>query len=102
MILEGRRADPDAPDEVVVPSESAVALGVDVGDVIESATFTPNQVAQLFETGDVTSPPAGPALRLRVVGIVRNGFDLAGRTGTPLTMPTPAFWEEYGGEIGIG
>ena len=102
VILEGRRADPDAPDEVVVPSESAVALGVDVGDVIESATFTPNQVAQLFETGDVNAPPAGPALRLRVVGIVRNGFDLAGRTGTPLTMPTPAFWEEYGGEIGIG
>lgn len=102
VLLEGRRADPEEPDEVVVSSGSARTLGLAVGDVLETATLTPEQAVAVFETGEVPVP-GGPRLRLEVVGIVRNGFDLvSGDRQTQLTMPTPAFFETYGDQIGIG
>jgi ABC-type lipoprotein release transport system permease subunit len=101
VLVEGRRADPDEPDEVVMSEAAAKALGVGVGDTIEAGSLDQPQADAMLATGDLPGTPAGPLLRLDVVGIVRNGFSLVGG-GTPLTLTTPAFWETYGDEIGIG
>jgi ABC-type lipoprotein release transport system permease subunit len=101
VLLDGRRADPDQPDEVVLSERAARSLGFGVGDVIEAASVTQEQADAMFTTGERPESPDGRWLRLHVVGLVRNGFDLTG-DGTPLTITTPAFWETYGGEIGIG
>ena len=103
VLLEGRRADPDAPDEVALSETAAKNLDLGVGDTFEAGSITPEQAEALFSRGEQPTSLDGPPLRLRVVGITRNGFDLnAGGGGTALTLTTPAFWETYGEEIGIG
>lgn len=70
-VLRGRNPDPDRPDEVVVNETAAALIGVDVGDEVDVATLTPEQVqeADYF-------PPKGPLLQFRVVGVVRGTDDV--------------------------
>jgi hypothetical protein len=103
VLLAGRRADPDEPDEVTLSETTAAATGLDVGDTVEAASLTPAQTEAFFATGELPASLDGPAVRLDVVGIVRNGFDLNNRAdGTGLVLTTPAFWEANRGRIGIG
>ena len=103
VLLRGRRANPDQPDEVALSESAARNLGLDVGDLFEAGSLSPQQADRFFSTGDEPTSLDGPQLRLRVVGVTRTGFDLQGLDqGTSLTMTTPAFWEKYGAEIGIG
>jgi hypothetical protein len=104
VLLEGRRADPDAPLELVLSERGARGLGLGVGDTLETMSYSREDAASLFERGDVPEVPGGPTLEFQVVGIVRNGFDLSGGSSdaSALTLTTPAFWERYGDEIGVG
>jgi ABC-type lipoprotein release transport system permease subunit len=104
VLLEGRRANPDAPDEVVLSEGQAGQLGLGVGDFVEAGTYSPAQAAVSLETGQFpTSSFDGPPLRLRVVGIIRNGFDLSdGPAGPNLTITTPAWFEKYGEQVAVG
>jgi hypothetical protein len=103
VLLAGRRADPDEPDEVALAETTARAADVDVGDTIEAGSLSPAQTEVFFSGGEEPTSLDGPTLRLQVVGIVRNGFDLTNRAdGTGLVLTTPAFWETYGDGIGVG
>jgi hypothetical protein len=102
VLLAGRRADPDEPDEVVLSVGTAAHLGVGVGDTLEAGSASREQAAAWFTTGEEPASLDGPQLRLHVVGITRAGFDLTGAGGPTITITTPAFWEKYGDDIGIG
>jgi MacB-like periplasmic core domain len=103
VLLEGRRADPDEPDEVTLSETAAEDLRLGVGDTFEVGSLSSEQADALFSAREEPTSLDGPALRLRVVGVTRNGFDLNARSGgTALTLTTPAFWDEYGDEIGVG
>jgi FtsX-like permease family len=103
VLLEGRRADPDEPDEIVLSDVAAEGLGLGVGDTFELGTLTPQQADVLLNRGEMPTSLDGPRPRLQVVGIVRNGSGLLARPGDEsLTITTPAFMEEYGDRIGVG
>jgi hypothetical protein len=102
VVLDGRRADPDEADEVALSETAANVLDLHVGDVFEAGSLSQGQ-ADAMLNGTVPTSLDGPPLRLRVVGVTRSGFDLNTLgEGTALTLTTPAFWETYGGDIGIG
>jgi ABC-type lipoprotein release transport system permease subunit len=101
VVLEGRRADPEAVDEVTLSERTARKFDLAVGDTMAIGTVTPAQAEALFTDGVVPTSLDGPELRVRVVGIIRSGFDLGGGS-TPLTLITPALWEEIEGRVGIG
>ena len=106
VLVEGRRADPDQPDEVVLNAAASESLGLGVGDTLAGGSFSGAQAAGYLGGDEEPTELLGPALRLRVVGIVRNGFDLAFRPDNTLdsviTFTTPAFMETYGDQIGVG
>ena len=77
-LIAGRFARPSATDEVALGEGYAKQLHVRVGDTFVSSTYTPEQKERAFAGGQ-TGPPAGPRLRLRVVGIVRLPLDLGER-----------------------
>ena len=77
-LLEGRFEHLDDPNEVALSEAPARLLGVGVGDTLELLTFTPEQMATLLSEENESEPdPAGPVLRLRVVGLYRSPFDLS-------------------------
>lgn len=72
-ILEGRAADPDRADEVVVGFNVADEFDLAVGDVLETDFLSNDEAAALFGgEGSTSILPAGPGHfePLRVVGIV--------------------------------
>jgi ABC-type lipoprotein release transport system permease subunit len=102
VLLDGRRADPDEPDEVVLNETAARRYDLGVGDTWEVGTISPDQVEALFQ-GIEPTELGGPRLELRVVGIARNGFDIGIRPNdSAVTLLPPAFLERYGGEVGVG
>ena len=103
VLIDGRRADPDEPDEIVLSTVSARDLGLGVGDTLEAGTISQTQADTMLATGEEPTELGGPLLRLRVVGIIRNGFDLADRPGdSTLTLTTPAFLDKYGEDVAVG
>jgi len=98
-IVEGRAVRPGAADEVVIGEPLARADRLHVGQVLELESFTPAQVAS-FERDDFPVP-AGPHVRLRVVGISRTPSDLSlqGSAGGLLLLSRD-FVEKYGSRIG--
>ena len=67
----GGLPDPDRADEVVVNEAAAALVGVDVGDEVDVATLTPEQVLE-----EEYFPPRGPMLPFHVVGVVRGTDDV--------------------------
>ena len=77
-LLEGRFEHRGDPSEVALSEAPARLLGVGVGDTLELLTFTPEQMATILtEVNEPEPDPAGPVLRLRVVGLYRSPFDLS-------------------------
>jgi hypothetical protein len=103
VLLEGRRANPDEPGEVTLSERAANDFGIRVGGSLKLESLSKAQAQAFFE--DFVPPKTldGPKVNLRVVGIVRTGFDLNTQDDVgALTLTTPAFWEKYGDEIGVG
>ena len=102
VLLDGRRADPTDPDELVVSEVTARQYGLGPGDTFELMTVTPEQAAAVFEGVEPTSAD-GPLLRMRVVGVVRTGSDLVSRPDEPAPVVfTPAFLDRYRDTVGLG
>ena len=65
VVVQGRMFDPKASDEVVVDENLVRAGHARLGDVVPFHAYAATQE-------DVSGPPAGPKVSLRVVGVVRN------------------------------
>lgn len=77
LVLEGRMPAPGAAGEVLVNELAVEQTGLSVGDTIEVATFTPDQLEALH-SGGTFDGFGGPTVDLQVVGIGRQGTDLQG------------------------
>ena len=99
-LIAGRQVDPSAVNEVTISEALAAQLHVGVGDHLDLLSSTPAQLQRLF-LGGKPEPPAGPRVRLRIVGIVRRPLDLSdvGASGGVLAL-TPAFNRAYVTRIG--
>ena len=96
-IVAGRAADPAAADEVTIGEALAAQAHLGVGDRLDIQTYSRAQLTSDAEPG----PPAGPRVRLRIVGIVRRPLDLGdrGASGGVLVL-TPAFNRAHFGRTG--
>jgi putative ABC transport system permease protein len=91
VVLQGRRPHDDAVDEVLVSETYADGFGIGVGSQLALTLLTPDQFTK-FDVG--FGDPAGPAVRLQVVGVGRlpswNDFHVIG---------TPRFASTYGAAV---
>lgn len=118
-VLRGRRPDPKEPLELALSEPIAQRLGLDVGDRLPLTGISPQQTACVFaetpqgdprcaaiKKGFYANPPdfstfAGPRVAPRVVGITRGLGDVAARADDlGLVVLTPAFYREYGDDVG--
>ena len=99
-VIHGRHANPSAVNEIEVGEALAHQLHLRLGDRIRFRSFSPEQIER-FRRGEDAGDPAGPTVRLRVVGIVRRPLDLGvrGAEGGVL-VPTPAFYRAHRADIG--
>ena len=73
LLLRGRLARPDRPDEAVVDDLTAAQRGVEVGDRVPMWAFSRDQIDAVAGNGSSSiPPPAGPTYSFHVVGIVRD------------------------------
>jgi hypothetical protein len=94
VVLAGRLADPSRADELVMTARFADSYGKHVGDTLTVHLMTPQQAEDPSFFGGGT-PPAGPRIRARVVGVVRSPWfsDEAGLPGK--LFPTGALFTRY-------
>ncbi len=95
-LVAGRRANPRIPDEATIGEALAAQLHEGVGGHLDYMSYTPEQLRSLGSTA-TPPPPAGPRLRLRIVGIVRRPDDLGDISGATnnVVLLTPAFDDAY-------
>jgi FtsX-like permease family len=105
IVVAGRLPDERRAEEAVVDEELAARRHLAVGSVWRVRAYT---MAQLEQAGSETpTPPAGPAVALQIVGIVRHPGDLL-----PIVTDqdnvhvnhndlylTPAYWQRYGPDL---
>jgi hypothetical protein len=94
VVLTGRLADPARGDEAVVTYAFTVSTGLGVGDMVTAHLTTPSQADASVVAG-LDGPPAGPVVRLRIVGVVRSlwyGDDVG---GTGSLIPSPGLLARY-------
>jgi hypothetical protein len=95
-LIAGRVADPRVADEVDIGESLAAIAHLRIGETLDFASWSPAQVASAYQLNRFPQP-AGPALHLRIVGIVRRPLDLGerGDAGGVVTL-TAAFNAKYG------
>jgi ABC-type lipoprotein release transport system permease subunit len=91
LILEGRYADPAAIDEGVVSYLAARSYNIKVGDYLDYALPSVKD----FANGPSTANLTGPRVRVRVVGIEAQSYELPPGLGYPPIHLTPAFYRAY-------
>jgi hypothetical protein len=100
-LVAGRRQNPNDPNEVTIGEGLAERLHLGPGDILEAGSLTPAQLEALFSQRD-PGAAAGPALHLRVVGIVRRPLDLGDRAAVGgIVVLSPAFTRVYGGRVAL-
>jgi hypothetical protein len=100
-VVAGRAANPDAPDEIAIGEGLAAQQHLGLGDHLDAASITPAQFV-LVTHGKNPGTPAGPPVRLRIVGIVRRPLDLGDLAASGgVVIETPAFDRAYKGRIAV-
>ena len=100
-IVAGRAPDPSAADEIAIGEGLATLLHLGVGDHLDTASFTPDQIALVLDGAGDPGAFAGPDVRLQIVGISRRPLDLGFiGTSSALLVLTPAFDRTYADRIG--
>jgi ABC-type lipoprotein release transport system permease subunit len=94
LIIEGHLADPAAIDEGVVSYLAARSYNIRVGDYLDYALPSLKD----FANGPSTANLTGPHLRVRVVGIEAQSYELPPGLGYPVIHLTPAFYRAYTSE----
>jgi hypothetical protein len=105
IVVAGRLADERRADEAVVDEELATRRHLGVGSRWRVGAYTAGQLEQA--AGETSTPPAGPVVDLRVVGIVRHPFDLlpavTGQDNLYVNRGdlflTPAYWQRHGPDL---
>jgi ABC-type antimicrobial peptide transport system permease subunit len=101
-VIAGRLARSSAVDEANIGEALAAQLHIGVGDHLDGESYSLAQVEECLTGGcSQATLPAGPRVRLRIVGIVRRPLDLGdrGAVGGVLVL-TPAFNQKYEHSIG--
>jgi len=91
LILKGRAAHPDSPDEGVISYIAAQNYGLRVGDTLqyELPSF------EDFRNGPSSKRLTGPRLAIHIVGIEALSYELPPGLGYPPIHLTPAFYRKY-------
>ena len=96
-LMAGRTANPRAVDEITIGESLVALLHLGIGDHLNAASVTPAQL-QLVDRNLNPGTPAGPNIRLRIVGIVRRPLDLGDLAASGgVVIETPAFDRAYTG-----
>ncbi len=101
LVVHGRMPDPSSAGEVLLNELAAEETGLTVGDRLEVASFTPDQLEALH-SGGTFDGFGGPVVELRVVGIGRQATDLQGadiNAGSVL-LAGPATHRSLDGTVG--
>jgi hypothetical protein len=99
-VIQGRNANPDAPDEATVGESLAAEMHLRVNSPLPVVSYTPAQITAALNNKD-PGGPEGPPVTLRVVGIVRRPLDLGVRAAQGgIVLLTPAFTAKYEHRIG--
>jgi hypothetical protein len=97
LVLEGRLARLDRPDEVVVDDLTAARRHLHVGSRVPMWAFSAQQNQATNESGSGKIPaPAGPRYMFRVVGIVRDPSTVI---GPPQAVVRDAIYQSTGGMV---
>lgn len=100
LVIDGRRADPAATDEVTLNENQARLLHATVGDTLTLDSWTPDQVDEL-QNGDGAPDPSGPEVTLEVTGITRTAADVASASDdVGVIVLTPGFDRSNQNRIG--
>ena len=100
-IVRGRAANPDAVDEIMIGEGLAAQMHLDVGGYLDADSITPAQLALTFANKD-PGPPAGPAIRLRIVGVYRRPLDLGDLAASGgVVIETEAFNRAYANRVAL-
>ncbi|HEY7145049.1 MAG TPA: hypothetical protein VH637_12465, partial [Streptosporangiaceae bacterium] len=94
VVLAGRLADPASPGEAVVTPAFVRSTGRGIGDTVTARLTTPAQASASFVGGPDTRP-AGPSVRLRIVGVIRSlwyGDDIGGHGAL---IPSPGLFARH-------
>jgi len=83
VMLAGRPPDPARADEALVTPLFLDAHGLRIGDHVTATLYTPQQISA-FGPGQAPGPPAGPRVRIRIVGVGISpwGHDKPGTKGS--------------------
>jgi hypothetical protein len=99
IVLAGRLADPDAPDEAIINTVAAEIGGVGVGDRFTVRWPAPDQ-------GGLDAGFSGPERSLEIVGIVRAPSDLSaavqGSDSSARLEVGPGVWRSIEGRASMG
>lgn len=100
LVVDGRLPSADDPDEIAVNEQAAEVLDLRLGDTVEGPTLTPDGAAAAF-TGEFEGF-VGEPLELEIVGVVRQGPDLSGRSTISgiAAVASPAFARVHGETAG--
>lgn len=104
LVVDGRRPDPTAADEILLSEAHARLLGAHVGDYVPLLAFDQRQADDCLRSDQ--PPPeckrlsTTPRLSVRVVGVVRTAIDLNARTqDISFSMLSRAFFEQHRTDI---
>ena len=97
-LLRGHMPRADQADEVLINDYAADQLGASVGSIVRLGTLTPAQIKTI--ESEFSGELEGPALALRVAGVVRIADDLTGDTASSILLAGPAFNATYESRIG--
>jgi hypothetical protein len=94
VMLAGRLPDSASPAEAVITPAFATSTGRGVGAIVTARLPTAAQ-ADITFVGGQAGPPAGPAVRLRIVGVVRSLWYGDDASGHGALIPSPGLLARY-------
>jgi hypothetical protein len=97
-VLAGRMYDPGRVDEVMVSPHFLTAHHLRVGDTLTLHLSSPAQGAANIDASE--TPPAGPRVNVRIVGVARSPFFLDSPGDSGGIVPTYALFTRYRANIG--
>jgi hypothetical protein len=100
-LVRGRFANAADPNETMIGEGLAAQQHLGIGDFIDADSMTPAQIDKMFRNQN-PGRPAGPPIRLKIVGIYRRPLDLGNlATQGGVVIETPAFDRSLRGRVAL-